>query len=142
MAQKVTVELEDDLVGGLADETVRFGVDSTEYEIDLSTKNAAAFRRKLAPFIEHAHKVGRGQRRRPGGPHRAGSAARTSGRGRKTRASRSANAGASPPASWSSTNPRPDDPDRHMGHGWPGRIPPSCLWPDGQPAARLRPAPP
>jgi nucleoid-associated protein Lsr2 len=66
MAQKVTVELEDDLVGGLADETVRFGVDSTEYEIDLSTKNAAAFRRKLAPFIEHARKVGRGQRRRPG----------------------------------------------------------------------------
>ena len=46
MAQKVTVELEDDLDGGPADETVRFGVDGSEYEIDLSTKNAAAFRRE------------------------------------------------------------------------------------------------
>ena len=52
MAQKVTVELEDDLDGGPADETVRFGVDGSDYEIDLSTKNAAAFRRKLAPFLD------------------------------------------------------------------------------------------
>jgi hypothetical protein len=66
MAQKVTVELEDDLDGGPAEETVRFGVDGSEYEIDLSKKNAAALRRKLAPFIDHAHKAGRGQRRRPG----------------------------------------------------------------------------
>ena len=66
MAQKVTVELEDDLDGGPADETVRFGVDGSEYEIDLSKKTAAAFRRKLAPFLEHARKAGRGQRRRPG----------------------------------------------------------------------------
>jgi hypothetical protein len=64
MAQKVTVELHDDLDGGPADETVRFGVDSAEYEIDLSKKNAAAFRRAFAPFIEHARKAGRGQRRR------------------------------------------------------------------------------
>jgi hypothetical protein len=66
MAQKVTVELQDDLDGGPADETVRFGVDGAEYEIDLSNKNAAAFRRKLAPFIDHARKAVRGQRRRPG----------------------------------------------------------------------------
>ena len=66
MAQKTTVELEDDLDGGPADETVRFGVDGAEYEIDLSKKNAAAFRKQLAPFIDHARKAGRGQRRRPG----------------------------------------------------------------------------
>jgi hypothetical protein len=66
MAQKITVELEDDLDGGPADETVRFGVDSAEYEIDLSTKNAAAFRKKLAPFIDHARRAGRAQRRRAG----------------------------------------------------------------------------
>jgi len=66
MAQKITVALEDDLDGGPADETVRFGLGSTEYEIDLSTKNANAFRQELAPFIEHARKTGRGQRRRPG----------------------------------------------------------------------------
>src|SRR5216110_2927480 len=66
MAQKITVALEDDLDGGPADETVRFGLGGTEYEIDLSKKNAAAFRKQLAPFIEHARKAGRGQRRRPG----------------------------------------------------------------------------
>jgi hypothetical protein len=66
MAQKITVALEDDLDGGPADETVRFGLGGTEYEIDLSKKNAAAFRRKIAPFIEHARKAGRGPRRRAG----------------------------------------------------------------------------
>src|SRR5437868_14264083 len=66
MAQKITVALEDDLDGGPADETVRFGLGGTEYEIDLSKKNANAFRRQLAPFIEHARRAGRGQRRRPG----------------------------------------------------------------------------
>jgi hypothetical protein len=68
MAQKITVALEDDIDGGPADETVRFGLGGTEYEIDLSTKNATAFRRQLAPFIEHARKAGRGQRRRAGRP--------------------------------------------------------------------------
>jgi len=66
MAQKVTVELEDDLDGGPAGETLRFVVNGSEYEIDLSKRNAAAFRRKLAPFLEHARKAGRGHRRRPG----------------------------------------------------------------------------
>jgi Lsr2 len=67
MAQRITVALEDDIDGGPADETVRFGLGGTEYEIDLSTKNATAFRQQLAPFIEHARRTGRGQRRRPGG---------------------------------------------------------------------------
>jgi hypothetical protein len=66
MAQKITVALEDDIDGGPADETVRFGLGGTDYEIDLSTKNANAFRQQLAPFIEHARRTGRGQRRRPG----------------------------------------------------------------------------
>ena len=66
MAQKITVELHDDLDGGPADETVRFGVDGAQYEIDLSKKNAAALRRTLAPFIEHSRKAGRGPRRRGG----------------------------------------------------------------------------
>jgi Lsr2 len=66
VAQKITVVLEDDIDGGPADETVRFRLGGTDYEIDLSTKNANAFRRQLAPFIEHARRTGRGQRRRPG----------------------------------------------------------------------------
>jgi hypothetical protein len=68
MAQKVTVALEDDLDGGPADETVRFAIGGAHYEIDLSTSNAAAFRRQLAPFIDHARKAGRGPRRRTGRP--------------------------------------------------------------------------
>jgi hypothetical protein len=32
MAQKITVELQDDLDGGPADGTVRFGVDGAEHE--------------------------------------------------------------------------------------------------------------
>src|SRR5437588_10933022 len=66
MAQKITVALKDDLDGGPADETVRFGIGGAEYEIDLSTKNATAFRRQLAPFIDHARNAGRRQRRRLG----------------------------------------------------------------------------
>jgi hypothetical protein len=66
MATKITVALEDDLDGGPAEETLRFGIDGTEYEIDLNDKNASAFRRQLAPYIDHARKAGRAQRRRPG----------------------------------------------------------------------------
>jgi Lsr2 len=51
MAQKITVALEDDLDGGPAEETVRFGLDGSEYEIDLSIKNATTFCRQLAPFV-------------------------------------------------------------------------------------------
>ena len=50
-ATKITVVLEDDLEGGPADETVRSGIGGTDYEIDLSTKNSAAFRQQLAPSI-------------------------------------------------------------------------------------------
>ena len=66
MAQKVTVALEDDLTGGPADETVRFAVDGREYEIDLSAKNAAAFHKVLALYIEHGRKAGRAPARRGG----------------------------------------------------------------------------
>jgi Lsr2 len=66
MATKITVALEDDLDGGPAVETVRFAVGGAEYEIDLNKKNAAAFRKQLAPFVEHARRAGRGPRRRAG----------------------------------------------------------------------------
>ena len=63
MATKVTIALEDDLDGGPAEETVRFGVGGMAYEIDLYKKNARAFRQRLAPYVEHARKAGRGPRR-------------------------------------------------------------------------------
>jgi len=42
---------------------VRFGLDGADYEIDLNAKNARKFRKRLAPFVEHAHRVAAGQRR-------------------------------------------------------------------------------
>jgi hypothetical protein len=66
MAQKMTVTLEDDLEGGPANETLQFSFAGTQYEIDLNKKNARAFRKQVAPFIEHARRAGRGQRHQPG----------------------------------------------------------------------------
>jgi len=68
MAQKVQVVLIDDIDGGSADETIRFSLDSTQYEIDLSTANAARLRNTLAEFVGHARKVpsGRAGRRARG----------------------------------------------------------------------------
>ena len=42
---------------------MRFGLDGADYEIDLNAKNARKFRKRLAPFVEHAHRVAAGQRR-------------------------------------------------------------------------------
>ena len=66
MAQKVTVEMTDDLDGSQADTTVSFAVDGTAYEIDLSKRNAAAMRRTFDRYIEHARKAGRSTRRTRG----------------------------------------------------------------------------
>jgi len=66
MAVRTTITLEDDFDGSAAEETVRFSLGSAEYEIDLSAENANRFRAALAPFAEHARKVGRGQLVRPG----------------------------------------------------------------------------
>src|SRR5258707_15274492 len=68
MATRIAIVLEDDLDGGPADQTLQFGLGGTEYEIDLSAKNATTFRRQLAPFIEHARQARRGQRPQPGRP--------------------------------------------------------------------------
>lgn len=57
MAQRVQVILEDDLSGGPADETVIFGLDGQDYEIDLSAKNAQELRAALKPFTVKARKT-------------------------------------------------------------------------------------
>jgi len=59
MARKVQVLLVDDVDGSTADETVAFGLDGANYEIDLSTSNASAFRDALAKFVAAARKSGR-----------------------------------------------------------------------------------
>lgn len=63
MAQRVQIILEDDSDGSAADETVSFGLDGVEYEIDLSSRNASKLRESLAVWTGHARKTG-GRRRR------------------------------------------------------------------------------
>jgi nucleoid-associated protein Lsr2 len=96
MATRTAVVLEDDLDGGPTDETLRFGLGSAEYEIDLNAKNSSRFRKQLAPFIDHARKAGRTQ---PGRPARVASARQRAGdirAGPKSRVWRSATAAAFP----------------------------------------------
>ena len=60
VARREIVVLEDDLDGGTADETVKFGLDGALYEIDLSKENAAKLRDSFAVYISGARKAGRG----------------------------------------------------------------------------------
>ena len=59
MAQKVEVHLIDDLDGKEANETLTFGLDGSNYEIDLSAKNANKLRDALSTYIGAARKAGR-----------------------------------------------------------------------------------
>ncbi|URM90770.1 Lsr2 family protein [Streptomyces sp. MRC013] len=56
MAQRVVVTLTDDIEGGEAAETVRFGLDGKWYEIDLSETNAEKLRKSLEPYMEAGRK--------------------------------------------------------------------------------------
>jgi nucleoid-associated protein Lsr2 len=58
MAQKVQTLFIDDLDGSEADGTVRFGLDGTEYEIDLNTEHAQKLRDALAPYVGAARRAG------------------------------------------------------------------------------------
>ncbi|WP_034087927.1 histone-like nucleoid-structuring protein Lsr2 [Streptacidiphilus albus] len=62
MAQKVVVELLDDLDGSEAVETIVFALNGQSYEIDLGEKNAGKFRKALAPFVEAGRKQGGAKR--------------------------------------------------------------------------------
>jgi Lsr2 len=69
MAQRIQTLLIDDIDGGEAAGTVRFGLDGTEYEIDLSAAHVDEFRQALGLYLAHAR--------------RAGSTARSAARGRR-----------------------------------------------------------
>jgi nucleoid-associated protein Lsr2 len=58
MAQKVQTLFVDDLDGSEAEGTVRFGLDGTEYEIDLNTKHAQQLRDALARYVAAARRTG------------------------------------------------------------------------------------
>lgn len=57
--QRTTVTLIDDTTGEEANETVSFGLDSSELEIDLTAANAQKLRDTLAPYIASARRMGR-----------------------------------------------------------------------------------
>jgi hypothetical protein len=65
MAQRIQTFFIDDLDGSEAEGTVLFGLDGTQYEIDLSTDHAKELRTALAPYIEAGRRVA-GNARIPG----------------------------------------------------------------------------
>ena len=77
MAQKVQTLFIDDLDGSEADGTVRFGLDGTEYEIDLNAEHAKQLRDALARYvsISAGRRISSGARR----PARSGRKASANG---------------------------------------------------------------
>lgn len=67
MAKQVIIKMVDDLDGkSVAEETVEYSLDGTNYEIDLSSKNAEKLRKEIGVWIESSRKVGgRFKGRRP-----------------------------------------------------------------------------
>lgn len=61
----VTEHLTDDLDGGKADRTVTFTFDGTNYELELSAKNATGFEKAMRLFTTHARTVTPARRVRP-----------------------------------------------------------------------------
>ena len=66
IAQRTIVQLTDDLDGKpIPDgkgETIRFGLDRTDYEIDLTDKNARALRDTVSKYVAAARRTGSGAR--------------------------------------------------------------------------------
>ena len=74
MAQKIQTLFIDDLDGSAAEGTVRFGLDGTEYEIDLNEEHAKELREAVARYAGAARRAsgaagrpGRTGRRAPAG---------------------------------------------------------------------------
>ncbi len=71
MAQKIQTLFIDDLDGSEAEGTVRFALNDTEYEIDLSAEHAQALRDALARYVSAARRASGGARRPARGGRRA-----------------------------------------------------------------------
>jgi nucleoid-associated protein Lsr2 len=74
MAQKVLVQLVDDLDGTTSDSvsTVQFGLDGVTYEIDLTDSNAEALRGLFSDYVNSGRRTG-GRVKRGSGAGRNGS---------------------------------------------------------------------
>ena len=72
MAQQIHTLFIDDIDGGPAEGTVRFGLDGTDYEIDLSAAHNEELHKVLAGYVTHARKAAGTARRGPRGRRGAG----------------------------------------------------------------------
>ena len=63
MAQRTQLVLTDDIDGSAAEETIRFGLDGTHYEIDLNSQHAGQFRKAVQPYADAARKAAAPARR-------------------------------------------------------------------------------
>jgi hypothetical protein len=90
MAKETVVYLRDDLDGTEASETVRFGYQGVNYEIDLNEKNAAALAKALGKYVGAGRKQGR--------------AVATSRPGRRTNGAASASRDLNDIRAWAKTN--------------------------------------
>jgi hypothetical protein len=59
MAQKVLVQLVDDLDGSEATQSVTFGLDGVSFEIDLTDAHAEELRASIDKFVQSGRRVGR-----------------------------------------------------------------------------------
>lgn len=89
MAKQLITQLTDDIDGTAIDngsgESIEFSVNSVAYAIDLKSKNATEFHRKLDYYISHAEQIGGRKRRttKAGGASTTGSGDAPAKRDRK-----------------------------------------------------------
>src|ERR1700724_546047 len=76
MAQRIQTLLIADLDGGEAAGTIRFGLDGTDYEIDLSAAHSDGLRKVLGQYLAHARRAG-GTAKSPARIRRGGAAVDT-----------------------------------------------------------------
>jgi len=72
MAQQIQTLFIDDIDGGEAAGTVRFALDGSDFEIDLSSTHNDELRKTLEKYIANARKVGGTARRTPRGRRNGG----------------------------------------------------------------------
>jgi hypothetical protein len=101
MAQRVQIVLEDDLDGGVAAETVTFGLDGVSYEIDLTAEHAAELRDSFSRWVGHGRKVGSGS---GSGSRGSGRQSRSSAGGTSRRSSSSSSGDATAIREWAREN--------------------------------------
>jgi hypothetical protein len=57
MAQRTIVQLVDDIDGSDATETIPFGLDGVQYEIDLHDQHAVELRAAIGNYTQHARRI-------------------------------------------------------------------------------------